>query len=303
MDSSDSEITHNFPPFFKVYKDGRVERYMVFPSVDAGLDPTTGVQSKDVMISPETGVKARIFLPKINGPYQKLPLLVDYHGGAFCLESAFGVMGNHFLTSLVSRANIIAVSIDYRLAPEHPLPIAYDDSWGGLQWVAAHSNGLGPEPWLNDHADLGRVFLAGASAGANIAHYVAVQAGATKLAGIKICGLLIVHPFFGVKEPNEMYKYMCPGSSGADDDPRLNPAVDPNLKNMATDRVLVCVAEKDELRNRGVAYYETLAKSEWGGNVEFYETLGEDHCFNLFSPNSEQIGPLIEKMVHFINNA
>ncbi|KAK9176831.1 hypothetical protein WN944_028850 [Citrus x changshan-huyou] len=77
MDSGDSEITHNFPPYFKVYKDGRVERYRVFQSVDAGIDPTTGVQSKDVMISPETGVKARIFLPKINGPDQKLPLLDD----------------------------------------------------------------------------------------------------------------------------------------------------------------------------------------------------------------------------------
>ncbi|KAK9184135.1 hypothetical protein WN943_024481 [Citrus x changshan-huyou] len=77
MDSGDSEITHNFPPYFKVYKDGSVERYMVFQSVDAGIDPTTGVQSKDVMISPETGVKARIFLPKINVPDQKLPLLDD----------------------------------------------------------------------------------------------------------------------------------------------------------------------------------------------------------------------------------
>ncbi|KAH9695653.1 Abhydrolase 3 domain-containing protein [Citrus sinensis] len=304
MDSGDSEITHNFRPYFKVYKDGRVERYRVFQSVDAGIDPTTGVQSKDVIITPETGVKARIFLPKINGPDQKLPVLVHYHGGAFCLGSAFGVMSKHFLTSLVSQANIIAISVDYRLAPEHPLPIAYDDSWAGLHWVAAHSNGLGPEPWLNDHADLGRVFLAGESAGANIAHYVAVQAGATKLASIKIHGLLIVHPFFGAEEPDELYKYLCPGSSGSDDDPKLNPAVDPNLKNMAAgDRVLVCVAEKDGLRNRGVAYCETLAKSERGGNVEFYETSGEGHCFHMFTPDSEKVGPLIEKMVHFINSA
>ncbi|KAL9417921.1 hypothetical protein AB3S75_040858 [Citrus x aurantiifolia] len=84
MDSGDSEITHNFPPYFKVYKDGCVERYRVFQSVDAGIDPSTRVQSKDVMISPETGVKARIFLPKINGPDQKLPLLDD--------EGKFGLM-------------------------------------------------------------------------------------------------------------------------------------------------------------------------------------------------------------------
>ncbi|KAJ4716348.1 Alpha/beta hydrolase-3 [Melia azedarach] len=303
MDSFNTEITHNFPPFFKVYKDGRVERYMVFKTVDAGHDPVTGVQSKDVIISPETGVKARIFIPTINGPDQKLPLLVHYHGGGFCTGSAFGVMAKNFLTSLVSKANIIAISIDYRLAPEHPLPIAYDDSWAGLQWVAAHFNGRGPEPWINNHADLGRVFLAGESAGANIAHYVAVQAGTTGLAGLEIRGFLIVHPFFGSEEPDEMYKFLCPTSSGCDDDPKLNPAVDPNLEKAAGARVLVCVAEKDWLKNRGVAYYETLDKSGWGGDVEIYETLGEDHCFHMFNPHSEKASPLIEKMVHFIHQA
>ncbi|KAK1560891.1 hypothetical protein Q3G72_031980 [Acer saccharum] len=304
MDSiSTNEITHNFPPFFKVYKDGRVERYMVFETADAGHDPSTGVQSKDVVISPETGVKARIFIPKIDGPIRKLPVFVHYHGGGFCAGSAMGKRGKTMLTALVSKANIIAISIEYRLAPEHPLPIAYEDSWAGLQWVATHTNGLGPEPWLNSYADLGRVFLGGESAGANIAHFVAIQAGTIGLAagGLKIQGLLIVHPFFGGKEPDEMYKVMCPNSTGCDDDPKLNPEVDPNLKSMAGDRVLVCVAEKDWLRNRGVAYYEILNKSGWNGNVELYETLGEDHCFHMFNFNSENVGPLIDKMIHFVN--
>ncbi|TXG64361.1 hypothetical protein EZV62_011355 [Acer yangbiense] len=153
MDSSSTnEVAHDFPPYFKVYKDGRIERYTAVVTVDACHDPSTGVQSKDVMISSET----------------------------------------------VSKANIIAISIEYRLAPEHPLPIAYEDSWAGLEWVATHSNGLGSDLWLNDHADFGRVFLGGESAGANIAHFVAVRAGSTimGLAGLKIEGLVMVHPFF-----------------------------------------------------------------------------------------------------------
>ncbi|KAI9180779.1 hypothetical protein LWI28_008094 [Acer negundo] len=269
MDSiSTNEITHNFPPFFKVYKDGRVERYMMFETADAGHDPSTGVQSKDVVISPETGVKARIFIPKIDGSINKLPVFVHYHGGGFCAGSAMGKR----------------------------------DSWAGLQWVATHTNGLGPEPWLNNHADLGRVFLGGESAGANIAHFEAVRAGTIGLvAGLKIQGLLIVHPFFVVKEPDKMYKFLCPSSTGCNDDPKLNPEVDPNLKSTAGDRVLVCVAEKDWLRNRGVAYYEILNKSGWNGNVELYETLGEDHCFHMFNFNSENVGPLIDKMIHFVN--
>lgn len=106
----------------------------------------------------------------------------------------------------MSHGSIIAVSIDYRLAPEHPLPIAYDDSWAALQWIATHSNGSGPEPWLNKYADPGLVFLEGESAGANIAHHVAVRAGGTGLAGLKITGVLAVHPFLVKKMVDFIYQ-------------------------------------------------------------------------------------------------
>ena len=75
------------------------------------------------------------------------------------------------------------ISVDYRLAPDHALLVAHEDSWAAMQWISTHSNGQGPEPSLNQYADFGRVFLAGESAGANKAHYVAVQAVATGLAG------------------------------------------------------------------------------------------------------------------------
>ncbi|KAK1560178.1 hypothetical protein Q3G72_023243 [Acer saccharum] len=394
--SGSADITHNFPPFFKVHKDGRIERYAVFQHAPAGLDPTTGIESKDVVVSPDTGVKARIFLPKINGPDQKLPLIVHYHGGGFCLGSALDLPFKFFLTSLAAQANAVAITIDYRLAPEHHLPAAHNDSWAGLQWVASHANGQGPESWLNEHVDFGRVYLVGESAGANIASYVAIKAGVTGLAGLNIIGTLLVHPYFGVKEPDRMYEFMCPTSTGFDNDPIINPAVDPNLKMLKSDKVLVCVAEKDSLRNRGgesvganiahflavragtsigfaglkieglvmvhpffgatkeldkiiemykfmypsstgrdddpklnpevdvnlksmvgdrvlvcaaekdlirdrgLAYYDVLLKSEWNGNVEFYETLGEGHCFHLFNPNSENDGPLNDIIVNFI---
>ncbi|CAK7329835.1 unnamed protein product [Dovyalis caffra] len=294
-----NEITHDFSPFFKVYKDGRIERFMVLDDLPAGLDPETGVISKDVVISPESGVKARIFIPETVSSDQKLPLLVHYHGGGFCLGSAFHILTKTVLTSIVGQGNVIAISIDYRLAPEHPLPIAYHDSWDGLEWIASHSNRVGPEPLLNKHVDFGKVFLMGESAGANIAHYLAVQAGANSWVGLKMTGVIIVHPFFGDKEVDKMYRYMCPTSSGGDDDPKLNPAVDPNLSKIGCDKVLVCVAEKDFLRNRGEAYYHTLAASEWGGKVEFYETKGEDHCFHVFKPCRET-DELIKKFVDFI---
>ncbi|XP_022727027.1 2-hydroxyisoflavanone dehydratase-like [Durio zibethinus] len=299
MDLSTNEIIKDFSPFFRVFKDGRVERHFVMEPATARLDPKTGVQSKDVVVSP--GVRARIFMPEIRSPDRKLPLLVHYHGGGFSNGSAFDTLTQKLVTPLVIQANIIIISIDYRLAPEHLLPIAYDDSWAALQWVTSHANGQGPEPWLNEKADLGRVFLGGESAGANIAHYVAVQAGATKLVGLKIIGMLIVHPFFGSKEIDEygMYKYICPTSAGFDHDPKLNPKVDPNLNQLPCDKVIVLVAEKDTLRSRGEAYYETLVTSGWGGNVEFFETKGEDHCFHVFIDN-DNAEVLKKKMVDFI---
>ncbi|KAK9942170.1 hypothetical protein M0R45_007851 [Rubus argutus] len=62
-----------------------------------------------------------------------------------------------------------------------------------------------------------------------------------------------------------MYRFMSSTSSGCDDDPKLNPAVDPNLAKMRCGKVLVCVAEKDWLRDRGVGYYHTIEKVEGKG--------------------------------------
>ena len=127
---------------------------------------------------------------------QKLPLLIYIHGGAFCICSPFNPIYHNHLTTVVAEANVVALSVHYRLAPEHPLPIAYDDSWAVIQWAASHAKGNGTEPWLNDHADLERVSFAGDSAGANLAHNMAMRVGAGKLDGLNLNGMALIHPFF-----------------------------------------------------------------------------------------------------------
>ncbi|KAK7400818.1 hypothetical protein VNO78_12125 [Psophocarpus tetragonolobus] len=317
MDSHSSEIAFDFSPFLKVYKDGRVERLTGCDVVPPGHDPATDVESKDVVISKDDDVSARIFLPKLNDdPTQKLPLLVYFHGGGFCIESPFSPLYHKFLNSLVSKSHIVAVSVHYRRAPEHPVPIAYEDSWTSLKWVASHVNENGPEEWLNNHVNFDKVFFSGDSAGANIAHHMGVRAGAHGLSGINVEGIALVHPYFwGVERVgsesqspehhaavDNLWRFACPTSTGSDD-PFLNPEKDPNMGKLACNRVLVFVAEKDLMRDRGWYYQELLQKCGWLGVVEVMEAKGENHVFHLFKPDCHNAVSLLDRLVSFITNS
>ena len=327
MDSSSTkpEVARELP-FLRIFKDGSVERILGTEIFPAGTDPKTGVSSKDLTIIPEIDLSARLFLPKLtNTPnnHQKLPLLVYFHGSAFCVSSAFDPTYHNFLNSLVSEANVVAVSVNYKKAPEHPIPAAYEDGWAALQWVASHCNGNGQEAWLNDHADFGRIFLSGDSAGANIVHNLALATGGGGgEVGVRLLGVALVHPYFWGSTPigseavdqekkgsslavdsvEWLWPFVCP-SMPDNDDPRVNPVAEgaPSLAGLGCGRALVCVAEKDVLRDRGLLYYQALAGSGWMGVAELFETEGEDHAFHLFDLGSEKSRYLIQRLAAFFN--
>lgn len=291
--STENEITHHFPPFFRVYKNGRTEKLLGTPFVPPSNDPKTAVISKDVIISQNPKVSARLYLPSTTTG--KLPLLIYFHGGAFTVESAFSTQYHTHLNSLTAAAGVIAVSVEYRLAPEHPIPACYEDCWETLKWVEQQS-----DPWIKDHAALNRVYLAGDSAGANIAHNMAVRAGVEVLGpGLKIVGMALVHPFFTFGQPDELWMYICPGSSGVND-PRVNPAAEPGLlEKIACGKVHVFVAGEDFLKGRGVSYYEMLKKSRWCGDVDIMETEGKGHVFHLEKPDCEEANKLTTLLASF----
>ncbi|GMN37587.1 hypothetical protein TIFTF001_006948 [Ficus carica] len=301
---SGAEIMLDFSPYFRAYSDGRVERFFGTDVVPPGTDHDTGVSSKDVQICTETGVSARVFVPTTVSPGEKLPLLVYFHGGGFVVGSPFCPTYHNFVASLVKEAKIVVISIDYRLAPEYPVPKAYEDSWAGLKWAVSHADGSGPEPVINEHVDWARVFLSGDSAGGNIVHNMLVQAGEESLGHkVKLLGACLVHPDFAKREggdPSKMWRFVCPTTSGSDD-LRINPSSDPRLARLGCGKVLICLAEMDNLRDRGLFYYETLVKSGWDGEVEIFETLGEEHVFHLFNPNCEEALALLKRLASFIN--
>ncbi|KAI9127856.1 hypothetical protein K1719_000849 [Acacia pycnantha] len=293
------QILRHFPPWFRLYKDGRVQRLMGEEKIPAGTDPVSGVQSKDITINPQTGLSTRMFLPKAPSSAGKLPLLIYIHGGAFCICSAFHPFYHRHLNTIAAEANAVVLSVEYRLAPEHPLPIAYDDTWEAIKWAEAHSNGSGPEPWLNDHADLRRVYFAGDSAGANIAHNMAMQIGTDGLPGLNLAGIVLIHPYFGNDQTDELISFLYPTMAGPDD-PKINPVKDLNLRRLGCRRVMVMVAGSDFLVDRGRTYYEALKKSGWEGELDMVEAEGENHVFHLYDPAKEKAQILAKQFVSFL---
>jgi len=143
---------------FQLTLDGGAEaaraRFRDLPR--APLYPEVTAQDRTI-----AGVPVRIYRPDADTAPK--PVVLFFHGGGWVVGDLDTYDGTARLHAVATGA--VVVSVDYRLAPEHPYPAAVDDVWAVTQWVGANAAELGVDP--------NHIAVAGDSAGGNLAAVVA----------------------------------------------------------------------------------------------------------------------------------
>jgi uncharacterized zinc-type alcohol dehydrogenase-like protein len=139
-----------------------------------------GVRSNDRTIAGAAGpLAARVYQPAGSGPF---PVIVYFHGGGWVIADIdtydAGARG------LCQATSAVVVSVDYRRAPEHRFPAAWDDAIAAYEWVAGHAAEL--------NGNAGQIALAGESAGGTLA--VATAIAARNRGNSRVVAVLAVYP-------------------------------------------------------------------------------------------------------------
>jgi len=257
--------------------------------LEGAPEPVSNVQDATAQ-GPAGDIPVRVYRPEGAAP---LPLLLWYHGGGFVIGDLD--TADRTARKLAVGSGALVVSIDYRLAPEHPAPASADDCLTALRWIIEHAADLG--------SDASRVAVGGDSAGGNLA---AVTALAARDEGIPLRHQLLVYPVTDCTMSSASYTDNADGylltadsmdwfighylSGGADaKDPRVSPLYADDVSGVAP--AFVVTAEFDPLRDEGEAYAERLRDA--GVDVELRRFDGQIHGFVALSGVTTATGELI----------
>ena len=205
------------------------------------------------------------------------PLVVYLHGGGWVI----GDLDTHDepCRILCAHARMHVLSVDYRLAPEHPFPDALDDARAALRWAQSHAGSLG--------ARADAVAIGGDSAGGNLATVIAAESAR---AGTPPAAQLLVYPptdsvtprpsqslfgfgyFLSRVDREEFSKHYLGGTGATGADPRVSPLLGRDLAGQPP--AFVVTAGFDLLRDEGEAYAAALAAAGTPVQLERAAALG-----------------------------
>lgn len=228
--------------------------------------PIDDVTTRDLDIpGPRGAIPARLYVPA-DVP-EPAPLLVFYHGGGFCLGSI--ETHDYAVKFLAKHAGVRALSVDYRLAPDHKFPAGVDDSLAAFDYAHKHADQLG--------VDQNRIAVGGDSAGGTMSAVVAQQA--TLRGGPAPAFQLLFYPepdigsrrrsrelfadgFFLTDADMTWFEghYLAPEQDRSD--PRVAPLRAVDLSGLPP--AYLVTAGFDPLRDGGAAYAEAMRESGVG---------------------------------------
>ncbi len=226
---------------------------------------------------PGREIALRWYIPEIEKP---LPCVIYLHGGGWVLGDLD--TQDTIAWGLARGARALAISVNYRRAPEHPYPAAFDDSYAVLEHVAEYADGLG--------IDASRIALCGDSAGGNLAAAVCIAARDRQ--GPRIAAQALLYPVTDTDTTRESYlenadsplltlsemehflqAYL--GPRRLDPDGYAMPLRAEDLSDLPP--AFVHTAEFDPLRDEGHLYYRRLREA--GNEAEYRFAEAMPHSF------------------------
>jgi acetyl esterase len=269
------KVLDKVPFRFSADEDVEVVRQRLRDLPRRPVHPELRVEN-DSIPGPAGAIGIRIYWPRDD--LEATPPLVLYlHGGGFVagdLDTHDGTCRQHAVG-----ADAVVVSVDYRLAPEHPYPAAVEDAWAATQWLAEHADELGADPT--------RFAVAGDSAGGTLSAVMAQRA--RDIGGPLLAFQLLWYPstLWDTSLPSFTENASAPILDRAaiavfsrwyageldlaNPPPGLAPGRATNLAGLPP--AYIAVAGHDPLRDDGIRYGELLAGAGVPVEVHNAETL------------------------------
>lgn len=253
-------------------------------STSSVKQPSVDIEEKILPVGPQGKSSIRVIRPKNSN--KKLPVTIYVHGAGWVMGSA--TTHDHLVRELAVGADTAVVFVNYPLSPEAKYPVAIEESYAVMKYVAEHGNDL--------NLDSSRLAVAGDSVGGNMA--IALTFLAKERKGPKIACQLLLYPVTSSEMDTPSYERFAEGpwltkpamewfwnAYELDTAKRREPLLSPlratidQLQGLPP--ALVITAENDVLRDEGEAYAHKLMQA--GVHVTAMRMLGTIHDFLMLN--------------------